>query len=66
MVRGGTITADQSDNRAKSIIATHGQTSKTMHHNLSQKVRRENRQHEPLGEPKTNDWAPPETKDNDD
>jgi hypothetical protein len=66
MVRGGTITADQPDNRAQCIIATHGQTSRTRHHNRSQKVRRENRQHEPLGEPKTNAWAPPETKDIDD
>jgi hypothetical protein len=66
MVRGGTITADQSENRAQSRIAMHGQTSKTRHHNRSQKVRRENQQQEPLGDPKTNAWAPPETKDNDD
>jgi hypothetical protein len=66
MVRGGTITADQSDNHAQSRISTHGQNSKTRHHNRSQKVRRENQQQESLGDPKTNAWAPPETKDNDD
>jgi hypothetical protein len=66
MVQDGTLTDDQSDNRAQSIIATHRQTSKTRHHNRSQKVRRENRLHEMLGKPKTNAWAPPETKDNDD
>jgi hypothetical protein len=66
MVRGGTITADQSDNRVHSRIATHGQNSKTRHHNRSQKVRRENQQQEPLGDPKTNTWATPETQDNDD
>jgi hypothetical protein len=66
MVRGGTITADQSDNRAQSRIPTHGQNSKTRHHNRSQKVRRENQQQETLGDPKTNGWAASETKDNED
>jgi hypothetical protein len=66
MVRGGTFNADQSHNHAKSIIATHGQTSKTRHHNRSRKVRRENQQQQALGEPKINAWAPPETKDNED
>jgi hypothetical protein len=62
MVRGGTLTADQSDNRAQIRIATHGHTSKTRHHNRSQKVRQENQQQEPLGDPKINAWAPPEKK----
>jgi hypothetical protein len=66
MVRGGTINADQSHNHAQSIIATHGQTSKTRHHNRSWKVRRENQQQQALGEPKINAWEPPETKDNGD
>jgi hypothetical protein len=57
MVRGGAITTDQSDNPAQSRITTHGQNSKTRHHNRSQKVRRENQQQEPLGDPKTNAWA---------
>jgi hypothetical protein len=66
MVRGKTINADQSHNHAQSIIATHGQTSKTRHHNRSRKVRRENQQQQALGEPEKNAWAPPETKDNGD
>jgi hypothetical protein len=66
MVRGGTITADQSYNRAKSRIATHGQNSKNRHHNRSQKVIRENQQQEPLGDPKTNAWGASEKKDNED
>jgi hypothetical protein len=52
MVRGGTINADQYHNDAQSIIATHGQISKTRHHNRSRKVRRENQQQQALGEPK--------------
>jgi hypothetical protein len=66
MVRGETLTADQSDNLAQIRIATHGQNSKTRHHNRSQKLRRENQQQEPLGDPKTNAWGASETKDNED
>jgi hypothetical protein len=66
MVRGGTINADQSHNDAQSIIVTHGQTSKTRHHNRSRKVRRENQQQQALGKPKKNAWAATEPKDNDD
>jgi hypothetical protein len=57
MVRGGTINADESHNDTQSIIATHGRTSKTRHHNRSRKVRRENQQQQALGEPKDNAWA---------
>jgi histone H3 len=66
MMRGGTLNADQSHNHAQSIIATHGQISKTRRHNRSQKVRRGNQQQQALGKPKINAWAPPETKDNGD
>jgi hypothetical protein len=66
MVRGGSITADQSDNRAQIRIARHGQNSKSRHHNQSQQVRRENRQEQPLGDPKTNAWEAAETQDKDD
>jgi hypothetical protein len=58
MVRGGTINnAEESHNETKSIIAKHGHTSKTQHHNRSRKVRRENQQQQALGEPKDNAWA---------
>jgi hypothetical protein len=66
MVRGGTINADQSHNDAQSIIATHGRTSKTRHHNRSRKVRRENQQQQALGEPKQNAWAATDPQENDD
>jgi hypothetical protein len=65
-VRGGTINADESHNDTQSIIATHGRTSKTRHHNRSRKVRRENQQQQALGEPKDNAWAPTEPPKNDD
>jgi histone H3 len=63
---GGTINADQSHNDTQIIVATHGRTSKTRHHNRSRKVRRENKQQQALGEPKENAWAPTEPPINDD
>jgi hypothetical protein len=51
MVRGGQTTAAQSDNRAKSRIATHGQNTKNRHINRSQQVRNNNQQQQALGEP---------------
>jgi hypothetical protein len=66
MVRGGTINADESHNVTQSIIATHGRTSKTRHHNRSRKVRRENQQQQALGELKNNAWARTEPPTNDD
>jgi hypothetical protein len=44
----------------------HGYNSKSRHQNRSQKVRRENLQQQPLGEPNTNAWTAAETKDNED
>jgi hypothetical protein len=66
MVRRGTINPEESLNDTQSVIATLGQTTKTQHHNRSQKVRRKNQQQQALGEPKDNAWTPTELPTNED
>jgi histone H3/H4 len=66
MVRGGTTNTEECHNDTQSMIATLGRTTKTRHHNRSQKVRREIQQQQALGEPKDNAWARTEPPMNDD